>query len=99
MAGQASSTASIIPATRLGKEHAGLEQPHYYWDPVIAPSGLIFYTGNLFPRWKNSVFVGALRSQMLDRLRLSGKKVIGEEPLLVYQHSRIRDVRMGPQWW
>jgi glucose/arabinose dehydrogenase len=79
-------------------EHAGMEQPHYYWDPVIAPSGLIFSTGNLFPQWKNSVFVGALRSQMLDRLRLSGKKVIGEEPLLVDQHSRIRDVRMGPQW-
>jgi len=36
-----------------------MEQPHYYWDPVIAPSGLAIYTGNLFPQWKNSIFVGA----------------------------------------
>ena len=88
------------PGTRIGQgitEKAGMEQPHYYWDPVIAPSGLAFYTGNLFPQWKNSVFVGALHGHMLDRLTLSGKKVIAEEPLLVDQHSRIRDVRMGPE--
>jgi aldose sugar dehydrogenase len=88
------------PGETIGQgitEQAGMEQPHYYWDPVIAPSGLAFYTGNLFPQWKNSVFVGALRGQMLDRLTLSGKKVIGEEPLLVDQHSRVRDVRMGPE--
>jgi glucose/arabinose dehydrogenase len=88
------------PGTRIGQgitEKAGMEQPHYYWDPVIAPSGLAFYTGNLFPQWKNSIFVGALRGHMLDRLTLSGKKVIAEEPLLVDQHSRIRDVRMGPE--
>ena len=60
-----------------------MEQPHYYWDPVSAPSGLALYMGNLFPQWKNSVFVGALRGHMLDRLTLSGKKVIAEEPLLV----------------
>jgi glucose/arabinose dehydrogenase len=78
-------------------EHAGMEQPLYYWDPVIAPSGLAFYTGNLFPQWKDSIFVGALRGQMLDRVTLSGKKVVSEEPLLVDQHSRIRDVRMGPE--
>ena len=75
----------------------GMEQPHYYWDPVIAPSGLAFYHGNLFPSWKNSVFVGALRGQMLDRLSLSGTKVTGEEPLLVDLHARIRDVRIGPE--
>jgi aldose sugar dehydrogenase len=87
------------PGTTIGEgitEKAGLEQPLYYWDPVIAPSGLAFYTGNLFPEWKNSLFVGALRGQMLDRVTLSGKKVVSEEPLLVDQHSRIRDVRMGP---
>jgi glucose/arabinose dehydrogenase len=78
-------------------EAPGTEQPLYYWDPVIAPSGLAFYTGNLFPEWKNSVFVGALGGQMLDRLRLDGKKVIGEEPLLMNQRTRIRDVRMGPE--
>jgi aldose sugar dehydrogenase len=88
------------PGTTIGQgitEKAGLEQPRYYWDPVIAPSGLAFYTGNLFPLWKNSIFVGALRGHILDRLALSGKKVIAEEPLLVDQHARIRDVRMGPE--
>jgi glucose/arabinose dehydrogenase len=75
----------------------GMEQAHYYWDPVIAPSGLAFYTGNLFPQWKGSVFVGALRGQMLDRLTLVGDKVVAEEPLLVDLHSRIRDVRIGTE--
>ena len=78
-------------------EKAGMEQALYYWDPVIAPSGLAFYTGNLFPQWKNSLFVGALRAQLLDRVVLSGKKVVAEEPLLVDEHARIRDVRMGPE--
>jgi aldose sugar dehydrogenase len=74
----------------------GMEQPLYYWDPVIAPSGLAFYNGNLFPQWKGNVLVGALRGQMLDRLVLDGDKVVAEEPLLVELHSRIRDVRVGP---
>jgi aldose sugar dehydrogenase len=77
-------------------EAPGTEQPLYYWDPVIAPSGLAFYTGNMFPEWKNSILVGALGGQMLDRLHLDGKKVIGEEPLLMDHRTRIRDVRMGP---
>jgi len=64
---------------------------------VIAPSGLAFYTGNLFPQWKGSVFVGGLRGQMLDRLTLVNDKVVNEEPLLVDMHARIRDVRMGPE--
>jgi glucose/arabinose dehydrogenase len=63
---------------------------------VIAPSGLAFYTGSLFPAWKGSVLIGALRGQMLDRLTLKGTKVVDEEPLLVDLHSRIRDVRIGP---
>jgi len=74
----------------------GMEQPVYYWDPVIAPSGLAFYQGNLFPEWKNSVFVGGLRGSLLDRLTLSGDKVVAEEPLLTDLHARIRDVRVGP---
>jgi glucose/arabinose dehydrogenase len=53
--------------------------------------------GNLFPQWKNSVFVGALRGMFLDRLILSGDKVGGEEPHLVDPHARIRDVRIGPE--
>jgi len=86
------------PGTPIGEgevEKAGMEQPRYYWDPVIAPSGLAFYNGNLFPQWKGSVFVGALRGQMLDRLTLENDKVVAEEPLLVDLHSRIRDVRIG----
>ncbi len=75
---------------------AGTEQPRYYWDPVIAASGLAFYTGDLFPQWRGSVFVGALRGTMLDRLTVSGDKVINEEPLLFDLKSRIRDVRVGP---
>ena len=88
------------PGQTIGEgivEKEGMEQPHYYWDPVIAPSGLAFYTGNLFPQWKGSVFVGALRGQMLDRLTLAGDKVVAEEPLLVDLHARIRDVRIGPE--
>jgi len=88
------------PGQTIGEgivEKQGMEQPHYYWDPVIAPSGLAFYTGNLFPQWKGSLFVGALRGQMLDRLTLAGDKVVAEEPMLVDQHSRIRDVRIGPE--
>ena len=74
----------------------GMEEPAYYWDPVIAPSGLAFYTGNLFPQWKGSLFVGGLRSMMLDRLTVKNDKVVAEEPLLVEMHARIRDVRVGP---
>lgn len=77
-------------------EKEGMEQPLYYWDPVIAPSGLAFYEGNLFPQWKGSLFVGALRGEMLDRLTLNGDRVVAEEPMLVELHSRIRDVRVGP---
>lgn len=78
-------------------EMEGTQQPVYYWDPVIAPSGLVFYQGKLFPQWKNSVLLGGLRAQFLDRLTISGDKVVNEEPLLVEEHSRIRDVRIGPE--
>jgi aldose sugar dehydrogenase len=74
----------------------GMEEPVYYWDPVIAPSGLAFYTGNLFPEWKDSIFVGGLRGAMLDRLTIAKDKVVAEEPLLTELRARIRDVRVGP---
>jgi len=74
----------------------GMQQPVYYWDPVIAPSGLAFYRGNLFPQWKDSVFVGGLGGNLVDRLTMSGGKVVAEEALLTDLHSRIRDVRVGP---
>ncbi len=77
-------------------QQAGLEQPIYYWDPVIAPSGMLFYTGEKFPAWKNSLFIGGLGAQALVRLSLNGDKVVGEEHLLIDQHERIRDVRQGP---
>src|SRR5687768_6932615 len=78
----------------------GMEQPIYYWDPVIAPSGMTFYTGNLFPAWKGSLFIGGLGSTALVRLTLDGEKVVGEERLLTDlqpKRERIRDVRQGPE--
>jgi glucose/arabinose dehydrogenase len=68
----------------------------YYWDPVIAPSGLAFYQGTLFPEWQGSLFVGGLRGQVLSRLKIVNDKVVEEEPLLTELNSRIRDVRVGP---
>ena len=73
-----------------------MEQPIKYWVPSIAPSGMAFYTGDLFPAWKGSLFVGALAGQMLVRLTLDGEKVTGEERLLQGLRERIRDVRVGP---
>jgi aldose sugar dehydrogenase len=87
------------PGTAIGEgitHKEGLEEPIYYWDPVIAPSGLAFYTGALFPQWRGSIFVGGLRSMMLDRLTIVNDKVVAEEPLLTDLHARIRDVRVGP---
>ncbi|HEX4272593.1 MAG TPA: PQQ-dependent sugar dehydrogenase [Rhizomicrobium sp.] len=74
----------------------GMEQPVYYWDPVIAPSGLTFYNGRQFPAWKGCALVGGLRGMLLDRLTLRDGKVVSEEPLLTDLHQRIRDVRVGP---
>ena len=79
-----------------GTAKAGMEQPVYYWDPSIAPSGMAFYTGNLFPEWAGNLFVGALRGQALHRLVLGGETVVGEEVLLRDVGERIRDVRSGP---
>ncbi|MFT4045974.1 MAG: PQQ-dependent sugar dehydrogenase [Solimonas sp.] len=72
----------------------GLEQPVYYWDPVIAPSGMTFYTGKMFPEWQGSIFIGGLASTKLVRLQMRKGRVAGEEWLL--QGRRIRDVRQGP---
>ncbi|HUT50279.1 MAG TPA: PQQ-dependent sugar dehydrogenase [Alphaproteobacteria bacterium] len=79
-----------------GTHKAGMEQPVHYWDPSIAPSGMAFYTGDKYPRWKGNVFVGALRFQLLSRLVLKGEKVIKEERLFEELGERIRDVRQGP---
>jgi aldose sugar dehydrogenase len=79
-----------------GTHKPGMEQPIYYWDPSIAPSGAAFYTGDRFPEWKGNLFVGALAGQALHRLLLDGEKIVGEEKLLADLGERIRDVRNGP---
>ena len=80
-----------------GKQQmAGVDDPVWHWTPSIAPSGLTFYTGDLFKGWKGSLFNGALKFQLLSRLEISGGKVVREERLLQGLHERIRDVRQGP---
>jgi len=74
----------------------GFEQPVYYWDPVIAPSGAQFYTGDAFPAWRGSLFVGSLKDMKLVRLTLAGGRVTGVEHLLEDRRQRVRDVRQGP---
>jgi glucose/arabinose dehydrogenase len=81
----------------IGTHKAGMDQPIHYWDPSIAPSGMAFYTGELFPAWRGSLFVGALKAEMLVRLTLSGDRVTSEEHLLrTSVGQRIREVRQGP---
>jgi aldose sugar dehydrogenase len=74
----------------------GYEQPVYYWDPVIAPSGAQFYTGDAFPAWKGSLFIGGMGAMALVRLTLENDRVTGEEHLLTDRKQRVRDVRQGP---
>jgi len=84
------------PITGGITQKAGMEQPLYYWDPVIAPSGMAFYEANLVPAWRGSLFVGGLGSERLSRLTLNGDRVVGEEWLLEEVGERIRDVVVGP---
>jgi glucose/arabinose dehydrogenase len=79
-----------------GTRKQGLEQPVYYWDPSIAPSGMAFYTGDKFPAWRGSILVGALAGKLVSRLETSGNRVTGEERMLQNLGERIRDVRQGP---
>jgi glucose/arabinose dehydrogenase len=74
----------------------GVEEPAYFWVPDIAPSGMLFYTGDLFPQWKGNMFVGALEGQALVRLVLNGDRVAAEERLLGERKMRVRDIRQGP---
>jgi len=73
----------------------GLEQPVYYWDPVVSPSGMTFYSGNAIPEWKNDLFVGCLSGMHIARLRIRNNKVVGEERLLTNEKQRFRDVQQG----
>jgi glucose/arabinose dehydrogenase len=74
----------------------GMEQPLVHWEPSIAPSGMMFYTGNKFPRWQGDLFIGALAGKHLRRLELDGETVVHQELLLENVVGRIRDVRQGP---
>ncbi|SNR46872.1 PQQ-dependent sugar dehydrogenase [Flavobacterium sp. ov086] len=77
------------------QQQDGLEQPVYYWDPVVSPSGMTFYTGNRVPEWQNNLFIGALSGMHIVRLAIKDNKVIGEERLLASENQRFRDVTQG----
>jgi glucose/arabinose dehydrogenase len=74
----------------------GVEEPIYYWVPSIAPSGMAFFTGDLFPQWRGNLFIGAMAGRHLVRLVLDGERVVAEEKLLEELDARIREVRQGP---
>lgn len=74
------------------QQKEGMEQPVYYWEPVLSPGGMVFYTGDAIPEWKNNLFIGGLSSTHIARLVIENNKVVGEERLLEDQHERIRDI-------
>jgi len=73
----------------------GMEQPVYYWDPVVSPSGMTFYSGGTIPEWENNLFIGGLSSRHIIRLVIENNKVIGEERILANEKQRFRDVAQG----
>ncbi len=79
-----------------GNSAPGIEDPLSVWVPSIAPSGMVFYTGDAFPNWDGDLFVGALAGRLLVRLDVEGETIVGEERLLEAFDERIRDVRLGP---
>jgi glucose/arabinose dehydrogenase len=87
------------PITGGITQQEGMDQPLYYWDPIIGPSGMAFYTGSLFPAWKGNLFIGGHGTRDLVRLELNGDRVVAEERLLKDLQPKpeaIRDVRQGP---
>jgi aldose sugar dehydrogenase len=74
------------------QQQTGMEQPVYYWDPVLSPSGMVFYKGNAIPEWKNNLFICGLSSAHIARLIIVNNKVVGEERLLEEKRERFRDV-------
>ncbi|MBA5630625.1 PQQ-dependent sugar dehydrogenase [Moheibacter lacus] len=74
------------------QQKEGMEQPIYYWDPVISPSGIVFYEGNQILEWKNNLFIGCLSGQHINRVVLENNKVVGEERLLEDENQRFRDI-------
>ena len=77
------------------QQKEGLEQPVYYWDPVISPSGMTFYSSDRIPEWKNNLFIGSLSGMHVLRLIIQNHKVVGEERLLADQYQRFRDITQG----
>ncbi len=80
----------------IGTEAPGFEQPIYYWDPSIAPSGFAFYEGDAIPQWKGNLFAGALKYRTVVRLEIDGDRIVSEERLFEDVFGRIRDVRSFP---
>ena len=78
------------------QQSAGLEQPVYYWDPVVSPSGMTFYAGNRIAEWQNNLFIGALSGQHIVRLVIDNNRVVGEERLLAGEGQRFRDITQAP---
>ena len=89
---------NYVTGTRIGEgtEKAGMAQPVKYWTPSPAISGMAFYDGDRFPKWRGDVLIGALRGQALIRVRLDGERFVEDEFMLVGQLPRVRDVRVGP---
>jgi aldose sugar dehydrogenase len=77
------------------QQKAGMEQPIYYWDPVISPSGITFYNGDAMAEWKNNLFISSLSGMHICRLVIENNKVVGEERLLADQEQRFRDITQG----
>ena len=77
------------------QQKEGMEQPVYYWDPVLSPSGMTFYSSGIIPEWKNNLFIGGLSSKHIARLVISNQRVVGEERLLADENQRFRDVAEG----
>lgn len=77
------------------QQKEGMEQPVYYWDPVLSPSGMAFYSGNNIPEWENSLFITGLNSHHIARIVLEGNRVVGEERLLDDEGQRFRDISQG----
>jgi glucose/arabinose dehydrogenase len=80
----------------VGTEAPGMEQPRFYWDPSIAPSGMMIHSGRMFPDWRGDIFIGALKFDYVSRLDRDGDTITGEEKLFDGAYGRIRDIREGP---
>lgn len=77
------------------QQKEGMEQPAYYWDPVLSPSGMTFYTGNRIPEWENNLFITGLNSTHIARIIIEGDRVVGEERILADEGQRFRDITQG----